>query len=144
MFSKSENDIGQGKGVQCKIDISDSLPVKQIPRWLPLGKRQEADSTVEKMFEQGIIDTSPAHGVHLSSWLERKTEQHVSASTIVNSTTLFERILSTSMGGFDSGCSKWVSVVLNIRSKERVLAGRIRAIVKGENSVFLWEGTVAV
>ena len=49
--------IGRASGVQHKIDTANSSPVKQNPRRLPLGKRQEADS-VEKMYEQGIIDKS--------------------------------------------------------------------------------------
>ena len=58
VFSKSESDIGRASGVQHKIDTASSSPVKQNPRRLPLGKRQEADSAVEKMYEQGIIDKS--------------------------------------------------------------------------------------
>ena len=66
VFSKSESDIGQTSGVQHKIDTANSSPAKQNPRRLPLGKRQEADSAVEKMYEQGIIDKSTSvHGVHL-------------------------------------------------------------------------------
>ena len=58
VFSKSESDIGRASGVQHKIDTANSSPVEQNPRRLPLGKRQEADSAVEKMYEQGIIDKS--------------------------------------------------------------------------------------
>ena len=58
VFSKSESDFGRASGVQHKIDTANSSPVKQNPRRLPLGKRQEADSAVEKMYEQGIIDKS--------------------------------------------------------------------------------------
>ena len=39
-------------------DTASSSPVKRNPRRLPLGKRQEADSAVEKTHEQGIIDKS--------------------------------------------------------------------------------------
>ena len=58
VFSKGEGDIGRAPGVQHKIDTANSSPVKQNPRRLSLGKRQEADSTVEKICEQGIIDKS--------------------------------------------------------------------------------------
>ena len=57
VFSKSESGIGRASGVQHKSWTSSS-PVKQNPRRLPLGKTQEADSAVEKMYEQGIIDKS--------------------------------------------------------------------------------------
>ena len=49
VFSKNESDIGRASGVQHKIDTANSSPVKQNPRRLPLGKRQEADSAVKKM-----------------------------------------------------------------------------------------------
>ena len=58
VFSRNDGDIGRAEGVQHKIDTANSLPVKQNPRRLPLGKRQEADSAVEKMCAQGVIEKS--------------------------------------------------------------------------------------
>ena len=60
MFSKNEGDIGRVEGVEHKIDITDSSPIKQNPSQLPLGKRQEA------------VKNPLVHDVILSCWYERK------------------------------------------------------------------------
>ena len=58
VFSKSEGDIGRAPGARHKIDAANSSPVKQNPRRLPLGRRQEADSAVEKIYERRVTDKS--------------------------------------------------------------------------------------
>ena len=58
ILSKHPGDIGQGKGVQHKIDKGDAVPLKQPPRRLPIAKGEEADRAVEEMEKQKIIEPS--------------------------------------------------------------------------------------
>ncbi|KAK9701994.1 hypothetical protein QE152_g30227 [Popillia japonica] len=51
-------DMGKGKTgrtslVQHKIDTGDARPIRQAPRRLPFAKREEADSIIEEMRQQG-------------------------------------------------------------------------------------------
>ena len=98
VFSKSESDIGRASGVQHKIDTANSSPVKQNPRRLPLGKRQEVDSAVEKMYEQRIIDKSTSPWCSPVVLVRKKTGQRVFALTIFASTMSLERILFHFLG----------------------------------------------
>ena len=57
-FAKSKNDLGCSDLIKHKINTGDAIPIKQNPRRLPLAKRQEADSEIQRMLDNDIIEPS--------------------------------------------------------------------------------------
>ena len=58
VFSAGDHDLGQTSLVEHTIDTGDSRPVKVPPRRIPIHKRQEAEETVAKLEQQGLIEPS--------------------------------------------------------------------------------------
>ena len=58
VFSSGDGDLGRTSLVEHTIDTGDSRPVKVPPRRIPIHKRQEAEETVEKLKQQGLIEPS--------------------------------------------------------------------------------------
>ena len=57
-FAKSKNDLGCSDLIKHKINTGDAVPSKQNPRRLSLAKRQEADSEIQRMLDNDIIERS--------------------------------------------------------------------------------------
>ena len=58
VFAQSKYDLGRTDLVQHKIDTGDHKPIKQVPRRLPLNKREIAEKEVKAMLANKIIEPS--------------------------------------------------------------------------------------
>ena len=58
VFSKSKGDVGRTKLVQHKIVTGDAAPIKQHPRRIPQSLRPAAESELQRMLDQKIIEPS--------------------------------------------------------------------------------------
>ena len=56
MFPKDATDIGQTNVVKHNIFTGDHHPIKQLPRRMPIIKREEARRAVDEMLNDGIIE----------------------------------------------------------------------------------------
>lgn len=58
VFSAGDHDLGRTSLAEHTINTGDSRPVKVPPRRIPIHKRQEAEETVDKLKQQGLIEPS--------------------------------------------------------------------------------------
>ncbi|GBL81193.1 Retrovirus-related Pol polyprotein from transposon 412 [Araneus ventricosus] len=58
LFSTSDSDVGRCNMTQHRINTGNHPPIKQYPRCLPLGKKEEAERLVKEMVDNGIIEES--------------------------------------------------------------------------------------
>ena len=58
VFSAGDHDLGRTNLAEHTINTGNSRPVKVPPRRIPIHKRQEAEDTVEKLKQQGLIEPS--------------------------------------------------------------------------------------
>jgi hypothetical protein len=57
-FAKSDRDLGKTDLTKHKINTGDSLPIKQIPRRIPVHMQKEVDVHVNGRLQQNIIESS--------------------------------------------------------------------------------------
>ncbi|GBN32418.1 hypothetical protein AVEN_169512-1 [Araneus ventricosus] len=55
LFSTCDSDVGRCYMTQHRINIGNHPPIKQYPRRFPLAKKEEAESLVKEMVDNGII-----------------------------------------------------------------------------------------
>ncbi|UYV64930.1 K02A2.6-like [Cordylochernes scorpioides] len=58
VFATSPKDVGRTNVTQHRIDTGGATPVKQLPRRLPMTRRDEVDKLIEEMAEQDVIEPS--------------------------------------------------------------------------------------
>ena len=58
LFSNGALDLGKTDIVEHKIETGDSLPIKQLPRRLPISLRSVVDNQIKDMLEAGVITES--------------------------------------------------------------------------------------
>ena len=58
IFAASPDDLGQTDLVTHKIPTGDAAPIRQPPRRIPLGQREEVHREVQNMLEKGVIEPS--------------------------------------------------------------------------------------
>ncbi|GBN30424.1 Retrovirus-related Pol polyprotein from transposon 297 [Araneus ventricosus] len=58
LFSTSDSDVRRCNMTQHRINTGNHPPIKQYPRRLPLAKKEEAESLVKEMVDNGIIEES--------------------------------------------------------------------------------------
>ena len=58
VFSSGDHDLGRTSLAEHTINTGNSRPVKVPPRRIPIHKRQEAEETIEKLKQQGLIEPS--------------------------------------------------------------------------------------
>ncbi len=54
VFAQRDNDFGRTSLIQQQINPGNHLPIKQVPRRVPLAKREEMESRIESM--KGLED----------------------------------------------------------------------------------------
>ena len=57
-FAKSDRNLGKTDLTKQKINTGDSLPIKQIPRRIPVHMQKEVDAHVDDMLQRKIIEPS--------------------------------------------------------------------------------------
>ncbi len=58
VFSRGPEDLGRTDVVKHHLETSNASPIRQLPRRLPVVKREEARNAVEQMEQQGLIEPS--------------------------------------------------------------------------------------
>ena len=58
VFETSSGPRGRTNVVQHRIDTGDAKPIRQVPRRLPLAKREDAKKVIEEMAADGVIEPS--------------------------------------------------------------------------------------
>ncbi|GBN60390.1 Retrovirus-related Pol polyprotein from transposon 297, partial [Araneus ventricosus] len=58
LLPTSDSDVGRCNMTQHRINTGNHPPIKQYPRLLPLGKKEEAERLVKEMVDNGIIEES--------------------------------------------------------------------------------------
>ena len=58
VFAKSSDDFGRTQVVKHSIDTGDAKPIRQPPRRIPFGQREEVDKQLNQMLEKGLIEPS--------------------------------------------------------------------------------------
>ncbi|UYV81700.1 hypothetical protein LAZ67_20002038, partial [Cordylochernes scorpioides] len=58
VFATSPKDVGRTNVTQHRIDTGGATPVKQLPRRLPMTRRDEVAKLIEEMAEQNVIEPS--------------------------------------------------------------------------------------
>lgn len=69
----SENIVaGNCNKVEHVIDVTDSLPIKQVPRRIPIQMREEVNKIVDEMKEKGVIEESQSPWVSPAVLVKKK------------------------------------------------------------------------
>jgi hypothetical protein len=63
VFAKDGDDTGRTDLAKHSIDTGDSKPLRQAPRRLPIGQREEVTTELAQMLQHGLIE--PYHAVAL-------------------------------------------------------------------------------
>ncbi|UYV73923.1 K02A2.6-like, partial [Cordylochernes scorpioides] len=83
VFATSTDDVGRTNVAQHRIDTGGATPVKQLPRRLPMTRRNEVDKLIEEMTEQDVIEPSSNPWASLVVIVKKKDGSHVSMTGVV-------------------------------------------------------------